>query len=855
MAKNNGSSTYENAIPKAPISSNYPGAYNFYCVKSIEELTNIITSYKNTPVVAFDTETTGLNMDECQLVGYSFCCNGVDAYYVPVNHAPYKIEETGEERDDSLGEKAVDIFYSFLRTRQLVLLFNARFDMRVFEKYGFIEHDIPYSERDEKLYYKYDMSQVPFFDVQALIYLTDTNIAYPSLKKSEEWFLGWRGASFEETLGNVDNFYYLRPDECYTYAATDALGTFLLYYCKPAQNVIAEVQSCTRYPKQWFPGMLNSLELDNNFLYPLMMMEEEKTFVDTDKLRSYSEYYTKEIERVENEIYGIAGQTFNIASPVQKSQMLKKLNIQTVEYDGTPAISKTGNMCADKEHIGITIDKLKLTKDDPKRIFMEDLLYYATLTKQRGTYTDNFIEMANASHYDHRLRFGYKTITVPSGRLAAGGDKKNSYSANCNIQNLPKPHMGNVYYVRYDEACKLIPELFGAYDNDYMEYNYNGEHTYKILDWIFKETVWNLGIPEKKVEGFFQDLNVRSAMCADKDKAWVSCDYSAQELRACALISKDPMWTEAFYHDEDLHKKVAKLVWGPENYTKTKRKHAKAINFGIIYGKTAHNFSKDLDISIEEAEKLVSDYKATAPTLFKWIGENEKVAQETGSVHTLWGRPRRLGWYFNSDQPRSMKQFGLRSATNTVVQGSGADILKIAFLNLYNTFYANPAKRNQNRKLVKFINTVHDEINFNVSREHLDTLVPIIIGCMRHWYPFWKFPMKVGLDIGYRWGQTVTFNYDETSHIELTEEDKLNPNIQRFRHLTQEEQEKYNTYGPSSYIPDVNGNYKKNPNYLHITEPAGEDLDESDYKVKEKEVIVQEVEEDLSNFFNDIEEV
>lgn len=232
----------------------------------------------------------------------------------------------------------------------------------------------------------------------------------------------------------------------------------------------------------------------------------------------------------------------------------------------------------------------------------------------------------------------------------------------------------------------------------------------------------------------------------------------------------------------------------------------------------------------------------------------ERQAQQTGTVYTLYGRPRRLGWYFNSDQPRSMVQFGKRSAVNTAVQGSGADITKMAFLNLYQKFYSNSEYRNKNRELIKFISTIHDEINFNVSKKYVDKIVPEIISCMRMWQPDWKFPMKVGLDIGNRWGQTVTFDYDERSHIEITEEDKLNPNLQRFRQLTHEEQDKYNTYGPASFILDPNGNFKKNPNYLHILEPAGEPLSEDDYKVKEKEEvkIVEEPVEDLSNFFDNI---
>lgn len=881
---------YERYIPQHEVSNDYPSKFNFVLIKTIDELKEVLSSFKNN--IAIDTETTGLDLDTSFMVGYSFCFDGVNAYYVPVNHATYFedvfVEITKEEYDDvtgklnekidegdinasiiiadytynpvsdkyfhkmvvahqdSLGEEAIDVIYDAIKDKR-VFMFNARYDIRVFEKYGFIENNIPMDVRDQQHIYKYDMSPAhcDIVDLQAWIFGTDTNVSYPSLKKSEEYFLGWRGASFADTVGGTDgNFYNLKPEEGYQYAATDALGTYLLAFTPPIFNLLQESKANNRYA---YAGKLSSAMLDTKFLYPLKMMEDEYTIIDTDRLASYSAYYDTEIKKLEKKLYDIVGDEFRpdptvkkatnpFASPKKKSEMLKKLGVTTYEYDGQPAFNMRGELKADKEHINITIDKLKLEKGDPRREFMEGLLEYATLNKQKGTYVDAFIRMAEESSYPGRLRFGYKTMVVPSGRLAAGGDKKNHYTSETNIQNVPKPHTTMVYYVKYKDLIEVKPELAGVYDNAYEEYVLDGEYTYRILEWVFKESVWNLGIPEKKIEGFIQDLNMRSTFCADPDKYWVSCDFSAQELRLAALLSGEPGWTETFANDGDLHEYMAKQIWDPKEYDKGKRKKAKKVNFGILYGMTARNFSNDFNISMEEAQDIVDRYKAGAKKLFEWVDREEKQAANPGTVYTMFGRPRRLGWYLRPERSYSMQQFGLRSTANTIIQGSGGDILKMSFLNIYNEFFSDPKTRNVYRKYIKFINTVHDEINYNVSKKEVYNLVPRILSCMRMWFPDWQFPMKVGLAISSRWGTNIDFEYDDRKYIEITPDMDLT-GLTRYSQHPREWQLQNNTFGPFSFYEDPNGNFIENKNFLGILEPAGEDLSSSDYEPKEKEKI------------------
>ena len=882
MAEFNKKQQYQRWILPAQPSPLYPLAYNFVLVNSIDELKTIL----KTPFteISFDTETTGLDLDEAFLVGYSFCFDGKTAYYVPVDHAEYEVlsEITKEEYislkeqgqtnikesekkyyiinqviKPGLGSEAVFLFYKRILLCKNVFMFNARFDIKVFEKYGFVQNNVPYETRYEMLNDGIDMSKVNFLDVQVLVFLADTNVPYPSLKKSEEYFLGWRGASFEETLGDVENFYYLKPEEAYVYAATDALGTFLL--AKELMPVYYESYEHTRYQNTFNNDVpYVSSYLDNKFLYPLMIMEEELVNIDVDKLKSYSEYYQNEIDRVEDEAFSICGQAFNMGSPKQKSEMFKLLGITTYNLNGTVAINKRGELKSDKTSINNTLSKSSLT--DNQRKFMQDILDYASLSKQKGTYTDNFIEMCSKSHYGNRLRFSYKTMVVPSGRLAAGGDKKNHYYADSNIQNITKPKIGDVFYIHKDTLKELGLDE-SLYDNPRQEYNYNGENTYMILDWVFKETPWNIEYDEEHpnhfiIEGFKQHLNIRSVFCPDDDKYWVSCDFSAQELRLPALISKEPLWTETFASGGDLHKEMACRMWGKENYSKQKRKMAKKANFGILYGMTAKNFAEDFRIPQYEAEDLVKRYKDTAPVLFNWVHQNEKSIIETGTGYTICGRPRRLGWYlnFNNHNDRGLYNFGIRSCTNTVIQGSGADILKISFMNIYDMFFKSEYIRT-NRKYIKFLNTVHDEINYQVSKDNIRQIVSKTISCMRLWLDDWEFPMQVGLDIGTRWGQTVAFDYDGRPYVKIDEqgytEGEKRYRFYDYNEVNLQEGMRRKLVGKKRYVEDPNGDYVVNKHYLEIQGPAGDPYNPKDfYKEEVKEEVKSEVKEENKDDFD-----
>ena len=811
---------YVRWVPKAEPSDLFPYAYNLKWTKTIDELKEVLQPDVPIDYMSFDTETTGLNAEEIDIVGYSFCLDGKTAYYVPVWHHNFE-----------LGEEAIDLIYQKMCNAKIVAMFNMRYDVRVMEYHGYtslfkgitemtteqLQEELdkiretyrqykkkcPYNtiedirekhklELSNKPFIKYDMTKVYVYDVQAVVYLADTNIKYPSLKASEEWYLGWRGASFEQTVSQAKddraitfkkdaktgekvikdmNFFYLSPEEAYEYAAIDALGTYLLgIKCKP-----------------FYDEAKTSGKLDIECLMPLERFENELTLIDVDRLKEYNEILTRKIKEVQNRCWATAGKEFNLGSNKETNEVLKSLNIHT------GITTKRGEMSTSKEAIQTCVAKLR--DGDPAKQFLTDLTNYGTYSKQKSSYIDNIIEMAESNtHHKNRLRFSYKTTEVPSGRLAAGGDKKNQFFAAVNIQNITKPHVTSHYCVPEEAVKQYYPEIWEALDDSgtreecrtplrYLDIekinqlckdnnieNYTipegaTRWSYRIYGWVFSEEPWLIpGVEEFVVEGFIQDQNIRSTFLPDDNHYWVSLDFNAEEIRIPALWSGEPAWVSAFSQNKDVHKSTALAIWGEENYSKDKRKLAKGANFGLLYGMTAHNFSSRFNMSPAEAQEFVDAFKSGLPTLFTWIGAIEKTGEKFGTVYTMFGRPRRVkSWFDTGDW--SWVNFAKRTCVNTVVQGTGADILKIVMIRIFNKWYNNP-KTGPMTKLIRFKSTIHDEINYQVykDKEHnyeiFKKLVKGTMESMRVKLPEWPFPMEVGLSIGNRWGQSVDFNFD-----------------------------------------------------------------------------------------------
>ena len=227
------------------------------------------------------------------------------------------------------------------------------------------------------------------------------------------------------------------------------------------------------------------------------------------------------------------------------------------------------------------------------------------------------------------------------------------------------------------------------------------------------------------------------------DYILASADYSQIELRLIADMSKDPTMVQAFKNGEDIHKSTASKVFNVplEEVTKEQRSHAKTVNFGIIYGVSSFGLSQQTDLTRTESKELIETYFKTYPTLKSFIDKQIEFAREKGYVETLLGRRRYL---HNINSQNSVVRAGdERNAVNAPIQGSAADIIKIAMINIYNYLKEHQCKS-------KMLLQVHDELVFDIHKEEQETLLPMIKKLMENAYQL-SFPLIVDVGTGNDW--------------------------------------------------------------------------------------------------------
>jgi DNA polymerase-1 len=682
---------YQHYFQAAPPDPRFPDAFNFLLVSdedSFQEMCAraLVLSKKDRLILAADPETTGLNHETEKIVGVSLCFEEETAYYLPLAH------RVGRNLADPLRPYLCELLY---RAR-VVPLFNARFDLRFFRTIGA------------------DISKIKYYDVAVPLWFTDTNVRRPGLKKGALHFLGWDMTTYEEAVGDQADLSFCLPEEASPYACSDALST---WHLARRLEFIRRKHSFT-------------VDLDNRILLPVMVMEETPTPIDLEVVTKTRQEAITRMEELEHEIHSSLGRVFKINAGQQLGTILAEHGLDTGERTEKTKQMKTG------------ADELKAIQD--QHPIIPKIIEYKTLHKFLTSYCNNFLK-----EYDEAIggiRFAYQTTTTPTGRLAASGDKKNSFFAgSLNVQAI-------------DKANQM---LYRAVPCDYDSVEPNC-----FLGWRF---IPKSECPEEYegpwVEGFDPKLNIRRSFGAYPGHLWVHFDYMAQELRIPANLSKEPVWVEAFKKLEDLHWKIAALIWGEEAAT-LKRKYEKALNFGALYGGSKYTFARQLGCSPEDAQKILDEWWAALKTLARWVKTSENRAKKNGYIETFFGRPRRVKHYF-SQTKWSMQSFAKRTAINTQVQGAGADVMKIGMCKVYDHILSHPG----NKGRVKLLSCIHDELNFSITRKepYFTTACCEIQDLMEIEIPGWEVPMLVDCAVGDSWGNMFPMRYNrETDTWEPT---------------------------------------------------------------------------------------
>ncbi|MDO4728889.1 MAG: DNA polymerase I [Bacteroidota bacterium] len=391
----------------------------------------------------------------------------------------------------------------------------------------------------------------------------------------------------------------------------------------------------------------------------LASMENEGINIDTNFLNSLAKELREELALIENNIYSLAEETFNLSSPKQLGEILfEKLKLGGTKQKKT----KTGQYATGEEILQ------ELAPENP---IVQDILQWRQLTKLLNTYIESLPNQINTQ--SGRIHTDYTQTTAATGRLS---------SNNPNLQNIP---------IRTQRG-KEVRKAFIPRNDDYI---------------------------------------------------LLSADYSQIELRIIAALSKEPHLTESFALGHDIHKSTAAKVFNVplEAVTKEQRSHAKTVNFGIIYGVSAFGLSNQTSLSRAESAELIDTYYKTYPKLKEYIQNQIAIAREQGFVQTVLGRRRYLK-DINS-QNAVVRGAAERNAINAPIQGSAADIIKIAMINIQQQIQKAALK---SRMLLQ----VHDELVFDVYKPELEQIKQIIKYEMENAFSF-DVPLVVDIGVGNNW--------------------------------------------------------------------------------------------------------
>lgn len=356
--------------------SNFKSEYRFTLIDSLEKLKDKLSDIK---VMAFDTETTGLDPSSDDIVGISFSKESRKGYYVPIKHSDIYNEF-------NLGNEAISLVYNAMVNANLVFMFNSRFDMRMVE----------FSEND------YDMSKVNMMDVQINAYFADPGYPDHSLKHLEKHFLGYYRPDLQDTLkgSGVDSFNtaLINPKNILFYAAQDSISTLEMGY----------------ETYQYYEEFGVSGQIDQMILYPLMKMENTEIRIDIDYLESELTDITKRLDELNKEITADIGDV-NLNSSKQKIELFKSFGLDTGKT--TP----TGNMATGKDEIEELIKKLESQgKKYPKWLGL--LNERARLEKLQSAFFTSLLEQAKL--HDGKIRINYRHGNTSTGRFSSGEEKE-----------------------------------------------------------------------------------------------------------------------------------------------------------------------------------------------------------------------------------------------------------------------------------------------------------------------------------------------------------------------------------------------------------------------------------------------
>ncbi len=593
-------------------------------VTDINQVSEIVKEIESAGFVSLDTETTSILPRQAELVGISIATGIYKAYYIPVGHCAPLDSFVNLPRTEVL-----EIVRGIIESPSIKKIGqNLKYDYQIFKNYGIKLAGIS-------------------FDVMIAAYLVDPGKRQYGLEVLATDMLGLQTKPIEDLIGKgarQKSFAEVEIAEAAVYSGEDAILPIMLKEILLPKLVEQE-----------------SLDLYNNLEIPLVTvlaeMEWAGVALDTGFLAEMEKEVAEKLTAISQEIYTLAGETFNLNSPKQVSEVF-------FEHLGMPKSKKT------KTGLSTDVDALeKLAESYP---IAQTLLSYREFQKLQSTYIQALPQQICST--SGRLHTSFNQTIAATGRLS---------STSPNLQNIP---------IRTEEGRKI-----------------------------------------------------RKAFVASPGTHIVAADYSQIELRILAHVSQDSTLCSAFHNDQDIHEQTASVMYGvfPSFVTPQMRRAAKTINFGLMYGMGPHNLAGQLKISFKEAQKFIETYFGQFPKIHASMDAAIAQARERGYAQTLIGRRRYLP-EINSDN-RQVREATERVAINTPIQGTAADIIKLAMITISKEIPALfPA--------VQMLLQVHDELVFEVPLQQTQDFSVWVCEKMSSACTL-SIPLKVDSGFGLSWSE------------------------------------------------------------------------------------------------------
>lgn len=591
---------------------------NYTLIVTEEERLKLISILKGSKTICFDTETTGINAHQAELVGLCFSVKKGEGFYVPIS------EEQETAKKELLEFLPVFHDESIEKVAQ-----NIKYDLTILKRYG-IE------------------VKGPLFDTMIAHYLFQPDMKH-GMDLLAENYLNYKTIPIESLIGkkgkNQRSMRDLDPKEVLNYAAEDADITLQL------KDIFAAKLKETNNE-----DLFNQIEIPLSKV--LAKMEMNGVNLDKEVLESFSNELDGSLTELRESILSHAGVEFNLDSPKQLGEVL----FDHLKIDEKAKKTKTGQYQTNEDTL------LKLVSKHP---IIQFILDYRSLKKLKSTYVSALPNMVNPS--TGRIHTSYMQTVAATGRLS---------SNNPNLQNIP---------IRTEKG-REIRKAFIPKNDDFI---------------------------------------------------LLAADYSQIELRIIAALSKDQGMVNAFNSGTDIHSATASKVFDVElnQVTREQRSKAKMVNFGIIYGISAFGLSQRLNIPRKEAKFIIDSYFEKYSRIKEYMDESIDFARKNGYVKTIKNRKRYLKDINSSNA--IVRGFAERNAINAPIQGSAADVIKIAMINIDEAM-------EQEKLKSSMILQVHDELVFDVYKPELNQVTELVKFHMENAVQI-GVPLTVEMDTGSNW--------------------------------------------------------------------------------------------------------